>query len=194
MAKKGTSPPGLVWGGADYSRVPEGRYQAVAVRHQGPEWIRAFGRWSLLIEFELLDCGALVCVFYSLGEDRRGCKIGRKSNYFKAWTLANGELPRKGQAMSPNVFLEGQVFTVEVRDRSRNSADEEKADAEIYSAITAVVDVVTRRSPWTPNHESFNQKSEIKQSTYQAINQSGWPVVRKRLKASPSPGGGEHNP
>jgi hypothetical protein len=40
----------------------------------------------------------------------------RRGNYSKAWTLANGELPRKGQLMSPDVFLEGQIFMVEVKD------------------------------------------------------------------------------
>src|ERR1700740_892591 len=55
MAKNEARPPALVWKGANYARVPEGRYQAVAVRHQGPEWIRPFARWSLLMEFQLLD-------------------------------------------------------------------------------------------------------------------------------------------
>jgi hypothetical protein len=30
----------------------------VAIRYQGPQWVRAFGRWGLFIEFELLDGGA----------------------------------------------------------------------------------------------------------------------------------------
>jgi hypothetical protein len=174
--------------------VPEGRYQAVALRYQGPEWIRAFGRWSLLVEFELLDSGLPVCVFFNLGSDRSAFKIGRKGNYFKAWTLANGELPRKGQAMSPDVFFEGQVFAVEVRDRSRNAADEEKSDAEIYSAISEIVAVEVRCPPCTPNQESFNQESRIKQSPNQAINQSGLASslgkFNKPQQVSPQPGEG----
>jgi hypothetical protein len=71
------------------------------------------------VEFELLDDGALVCAFYNFGSNRGGPEVMRRGNYFKAWTLANGELPRKGQQMSPEVFLEGQIFTVEVKD-SRN--------------------------------------------------------------------------
>lgn len=187
MAKNEARPPALVWKGANYARVPEGRYQAVAVRHQGPEWIRPFARWSLLMEFQLLDdSAAKVCAFYNFGNNRNALKIGRRGNYFKAWTLANGELPRKGQEMSPDVFMEGQVFTLEVKDSRRNSTEKDKADAEVYSVVTEIISV-ERPSLHSPNLESinqksFNQESEIKQSPNQAINQSGWPACGKGEK------------
>ena len=176
MAKNEARPPALVWQGASYARVSEGRYQAVAVRHQGPEWIRPFVRWSLLVEFELLDdSAAKVCAFYNFGNDKHRPKIGRRSNYFKAWTLANGELPRKGQVMSPDVFMEGQVFTIEVKDSTRNSSEEDKTAAEIYSRVVEIVSVDRAALP-AHNPESINQKSRIMQPTNQAINQSGWPA------------------
>ena len=168
MAKQGSSPPVPIWRGADYARVPAGRYQAIATRHQGPEWVRPFSRWSLLVEFELLNDGALVCAFYNFGNNRGGPEVMRRGNYFKAWTLANGELPRKGQQMSPDVFLEGQIFTVEVKDSRKDAAEKEKADAEIYSKVTAILKIEAGRNP-----ESINQKSGIMQSPNQAINQSG---------------------
>ena len=56
-----------------------------------------------------------LCVL-QLRHGSRGPKIARGGNYFKAWTLANGEFPRKGQPMSPEVFQEGQIYTVEVKD------------------------------------------------------------------------------
>jgi hypothetical protein len=96
MAKNEARPPTLVWNGANYARVPEGRYQAIAVRHQGPDWIRSFARWSLLVEFELLAESKRVCAFYNFGNERDAPKIGRRGNYFKAWTLANGEMPTQG--------------------------------------------------------------------------------------------------
>jgi hypothetical protein len=170
MAKNDSHPSGLVWKGADYTRVPEGRYQAVAIRSQGPEWIRRFARWSMLVEFELLDDGSRVCGFYNFGNDRAGWKIARGGNYFKAWTLANGELPCKGQAMSPEIFMEGQVFTVEVKDSRRNADETEKADPEMYSKVVGIISVDSK-----PNLESGISQSEIKnqKSTNQAINQSG---------------------
>jgi hypothetical protein len=171
MAKQGSLPPVPIWRGADYARVSAGSYQAIAIRHQGPEWIRPFSRWSLLVEFELLDDGALVCAFYNFGSNRGGPEVMRRGNYFKAWTLANGELPRKGQLMSPDVFLDGQIFTVEVKDSRKDPAETEKADAEIYSKVTAILNVnacAAITNPLIRNHESG-----IMQSPNQAINQSG---------------------
>lgn len=176
--------PVLVWEGADYARLREGRYQAVAVRHQGPEWIKTFQRWSLLVEFELLADGKRVCAFYNCGNDPKGPQVLRRGNYRKAWTLANGELPRNGQPMSPDVFLESQIFTVEVKDSRRNSAERDKADAEIYSVVAEIV-AVDRNSPAAPNQKSLNQESENKQSPNQAINQSGWPA-RGRSEKRPA--------
>jgi hypothetical protein len=189
MAKNESRPPVPVWRGANYVRVPEGRYRAVAVRYQGPEWVLAFSRWSLLVEFELLDDGTRVCAFYNFGNDRAEPKIARGGNYFKAWTRANGELPRKGQAMSQDVFLEGQLYTLEVKDSRRNGQEKEKNDAEIYSVVAEIVGVERRSAPADlgspPNQESSNQESRITQSPNQAINQSGWPV-RGKAQNSPS--------
>src|SRR6516162_5775216 len=49
-----------------------------------------------------------------LGNDPSGPKILRPGNCFKAWTQANGELPRKRQEMSPDVFREGQIYTIDI--------------------------------------------------------------------------------
>lgn len=90
MAKKGSRPPMPVWEGADYPRVREGNYQAIGVRYQGPEWVRQYSRWSLMVEFELLDDGTRVCAFYNFGNGREA-KVLRHGNFFKVWTLTNGE-------------------------------------------------------------------------------------------------------
>ncbi len=167
MATRIVGPPMPVWTGISYTRVAEGLYQAIAVRHQGPEWVRAFSRWSLLVEFELLDDGARVCAFYNMGNDPKGPVPARRGNYFAAWTLANGDLPRKGERMTPDVFLEGQVYTVNVKDCRRNAKEQEKADAEIYSVVSEIVSV--GRFPIL-NHSIRNQESSnhpIMQSTNQ---------------------------
>lgn len=144
MAKNRTSSPTPVWNGPSYALVPEGCYQAGAVRYQGPEWVRAYRRWSLLVEFELLDDGSLVCAFYNFGDNPSNPKVFRGGNYFKAWTLANGELPRKNQAMSPEVFLDGQLYTVEVKNRQKNAEGKSKSDAEIYSVVAGIIEVDRR--------------------------------------------------
>lgn len=174
-----------IWNGADYVRVPEGRYQAIATRHQGPEWAYTFRRWTLLVEFELLSESKCVCAFYNFGENRNQPKITRQGNYFKAWAKANGELPRKSQEMSADVFLEGQVFTVEVRDCRRDAKERDKTEAEVYSVVREIVSVA-RPSLVSPNRESLNQESGIMQSHNQAINQSSRPGSARGQKVASS--------
>jgi hypothetical protein len=170
-----------VWEGAEYTRVAEGRYSAVASRFQGPEWVRRYGRWSLMVEFELLSerDSVRVCIFFNMGTNREQPKAGRHSRYFKAWTIANGCLPKRGQAMDPEVFLDGQVYEIEVCDSCRDSEERQKTDAEVYSRVTAMLSAAhpNRRSP---HRESANQESRITQSPNQPINQSSRPAITKK--------------
>ena len=73
--------------------------------------------------------------------------------------------------MSPDVFLEGQIYTLEIRDNRRDSREKEKADAEIYSVVRAIVEV-QRNSPNTPNQESGINKSINQESVNPPIKQS----------------------
>ena len=171
MAKSKSPNPIPKWRGADYARVPPRRYQALATRTQGPEWTYAFRRWSLLVEFELLGESVRVCAFFNMGNQRDSPEVGRRSRYFQAWSLANGDLPRRGQDMPPDVFLEGQMYEVEVEDCRKNADEGAKADAEVYSRVTKILSA-DRRPPQSFNHESGNQESGIMQSPNQGINQS----------------------
>ena len=136
---KGTPVP--IWNGAEYKRVQPGRYSAVVVRVQGPEWVRSYRRWSLLVEFELLGDSETVriCAFFNMGSDRSRPTPGRQSRFFKAWVIANGELPRKRQAMDPKIFMDGQVYRIEVEDCTAASDESEKPAGEIYSKVTKVL-------------------------------------------------------
>jgi hypothetical protein len=93
-----------------------------------------------MIEFELLgdQDEVRVCAFFNFGNDPIQPKPGRQSRYFRAWTIANGELPRKGQLMDPKVFLDGQQFEIEV-DYSMNDSDDNPKDfAEVYSKVVRI--------------------------------------------------------
>jgi hypothetical protein len=127
--------PLLVWEGADYPRMEPGRHLVRGLKVQGPEWVRAFSRWSIRIEFATVHEPGGVSAFFNLGSDRTKQHIGRQSKYFQAWTLANGGMPQKGEQMSPDVFLDGQFFWVTVEDCLRKTDGTEKADAEVYSRI-----------------------------------------------------------
>jgi hypothetical protein len=87
-----------------------GRYLVRGLKVQGPEWVRAFSRWSICIEFATVHEPGGVSAFFNLGSDRLKQYIGRQSKYFQAWTLANGGLPRKGEQMSPEKRTEVECF------------------------------------------------------------------------------------
>jgi hypothetical protein len=145
-------------------------------------WLRRYRRWSLRIEFELLDDCQRVSRFFNFGANPEKPESRRGSHYFKWWTAANGELPRRGQSMSPEVFFEGQVFRVSVEDASNDGEQQAKEDSEIYSRVTLLHEV---SRPQSSNHESFNQiitNQAIIQSPNQAINQSSRPPPRRLRK------------
>ncbi len=129
----------FVWRGADYPVLPAGRYTVRGVRIQGPMWVYAYRRWSLRVEFTLIDEPVSLSAFFNFGNDRSGCKIGRMSRFYKAWVIAKGEHPRHGERMSPNIFLEGQIFEVDVEECNRDSEGKPKQDAEMYSRIVRIV-------------------------------------------------------
>jgi hypothetical protein len=155
--------PSLVWEGADYPRMEPGRYLVRGLKVQGPEWVRAFSRWSLRVEFATVHEPGGVSAFFNFGSDRLKQYIGRQSKYFHAWTIANGGPPRKGEQMSPEVFLDGQFFWVTVEDSKRKTDGSEKTNAEVYSTIANFILRSVR------NQKSFNQESGITQSTNQPI-------------------------
>jgi hypothetical protein len=176
--KKPQAIPSMVWDKDSYAHVSPGRYSAVATRVQGPEWVTAFGRWSILVEFELLSESVPVCAFYNLGTDPKQLYFGRKSKYVRDWTIANGEPPRRGDSLDPQVFLCGQVFELEVGDSLENPDQEQKrkTDDEAYSRVTKMISAV-RPSLHSPNQEFKNQESRINQSNNQLINQSRTPSL-----------------
>jgi hypothetical protein len=140
MANNGL-PPTPEWNGLEYVRVPDGIYQAVAVRYQGPEWVYTYRRWSSLLEFELLDNGARVCAFYNFGERREKPTVFRRGRFYTDWTKANRDRPRKHQPMTSDVFFDNQIYTVEVKESRKTESDGEKEDSEIYSRVTKILRV-----------------------------------------------------
>jgi len=132
----------LTWEGADLPRVAPGDYQAVCVGWQGPEWVRAYQRWSIRLEFSLLADGTAVSAFYNLGNDRKLNAPGRRSRFYSVWSQANGEPPRKGQKVTLETFKEeGLLYTVRVGYSTKDEKQAEKPDALVYSRITDVLKI-----------------------------------------------------
>lgn len=132
----------LVWEGIDLPRVEPGVYQAVCVAWQGPQWVRAFQRWCLRLEFSLLGDGTLVSRFYNLGNDKTRKSHGRRSFFYAVWCMANGEPPRKGQRMTLDTFTEaGLIYTVRVANSIKDEKGGQKPGALVYSRVTEVLRV-----------------------------------------------------
>ena len=110
---------------------------------QGPEWVKAFSRWSLRMEFHLMDEPGIVSLFLNLGSNRdRPTVDGRKSNFYRYWTLANGGPPKRGQQMRWEVFLD-KCFWARVDDCLKDSEGREKQDYDVYSRIVALEELIT---------------------------------------------------
>jgi hypothetical protein len=102
---------------------------------------KKYQRWSLRIGLGLVNEPGNVSAFFNMGSNPSGGKIGRQSVYWKAWTLANGEPPRKGEEMTPDRFFEGQSFRVVVDYVNKGDDGELKPEAELYLRITKFVSV-----------------------------------------------------
>jgi hypothetical protein len=192
-------PPLPTWDGPEYVRVSPGRYDAVATRYQGPQWVRRYRRWSLMIEFELLCESKRVGAFFNMGNNPARSHTGPQSRYFRAWAMANGGRPLPKQMLDPNVFLDGQIFEVEVTDSGTDADGQTKEDALIYSRVTEVLSIKFRNDTNHPvrqssqSTDSRNHESEIMQSRNQeSTNQGGrvLPLGAQRRKA----GSGAHRP
>lgn len=142
MASEAKDSPGLTWQGVDLPRIHPGDYQAVCIGWQGPEWCRSFRRWSLRLEFSLLADGTLVSAFYNMGNDATALRIGRRSRLYAAWSMANGDAPRKGQQMTWETFTDpALLYLVRVADSLKDGKDADKPDALIYSRVTDILRV-----------------------------------------------------
>lgn len=182
-----------IWDGPEYVRISPGRYDAVVTRIQGPVWVRRFRRWSLIVEFELLCESKRVCAFFNMGTNPEVPRAGQQSRYFRAWTLAKGERPRPKQKLDPSVFLDGQIFRIEVADSQVDAEGQQKEDALIYSRVTAILSADYRDQHNQPisqsgqSTDSGNHESEIMQSRNQESTNQGGQVA---AGVSPQPGAG----
>jgi len=129
-----------VWTGPDYPRIAPGRYSATAVRIIEPQYIRRWQRYSLGVCFRpFSEPEAEVVLFLNLDVDMNPKRGGE---YYRSWMLANGEAPTKGQTMDADVFLEGQIYEIEVIDAELDSEGKPKCDAEVYSKVKRIISVI----------------------------------------------------
>jgi hypothetical protein len=131
-----------VWDGKEYQRHDQGERLIQVCEIQGPEWVRRYSRWSIRLGCSLTDEPGEVSYFMNMGNNRKSPRVGRHSNYYKAWTLTNGGPPRKGEGMDPAIFL-GKFFRARIEDCGKDSNDKDKINEEVYSHITELRELVS---------------------------------------------------
>jgi len=134
--------PNLTWEGGDLPRIPPGNYQAICIGWQGPTWVQMFRKWKLRLEFRLLAEDVCVSAFYNMGENKNKVRIGRRSSFYAAWTLVNGEIPQKRQKMTLETFRDPSLlYWVRVADATKDKDRAAKPDALIYSKVVKILSV-----------------------------------------------------
>ena len=106
--------------------------------------VRMFGNaWKLRLMFKFMDTEnkQTIAKFFHMGCASQP-KIGRKSEYFRAWVIANGgKLPRKGASMSARKFV-AHVFRCEVRDVTRTlEPGMSHSEDAIYSTVAKILEL-----------------------------------------------------
>lgn len=103
---------------AHYPRLNPGKYLAYC-SWAGTYYDRAFKRWTCLLRFDLLSENLLhtvarVPMWLSLGGGEKP-KAPRRGRYWAEWIRASGQQPRRGDRLSPHVFVH-RIAYVEVAD------------------------------------------------------------------------------
>jgi hypothetical protein len=122
-----------------YPRYPAGTYQAQCV--SGSIYRdRQFRAWKAALKFHLLPDVGPVWGFLHMGRGERP-SAGRRSDYWRAWVIANGGPPRRRQTLSVRVF-KGKIFEVRVGDVTQRYDQSAHPEGAIYSTVKGI----TRRT------------------------------------------------
>ncbi len=121
---------------APYPRYEPGVYEAECV---GAETYRdrQFSSWKCALRFSILADGAPVFGFLHLGSKQKPI-AGARSEYRRAWIIANGEQPRKRQTLSNRVFV-GKIFEVRIADVQKRHDGRDHPTTAIYSVVKEII-------------------------------------------------------
>lgn len=119
-----------------YPRYEPGRYDAECVSAQ-IYFDRQFRSWKCALRFSILEDEAPIFCFLHLGSKAKPT-AGPRSEYRRAWIIANGGQPRKRQSLSPRIFT-GKIFEVIVGDVAKRFDGREHPAQAIYSIVRQIV-------------------------------------------------------
>ena len=127
---------------APYARIAPGAYLARCLS-QKLERVRMYGgAWKLRLVFQIIDLdqNPKLALFFHLGTGQKP-HAGRKSKYWAAWITANaGQLPRRGQTMTPRLFV-GKAFMVRVDCVQKRWDSGKHSEGEVYSTIKDILEL-----------------------------------------------------
>ena len=122
---------------APYPRYPAGEYDAECIRadlYRDPQ----FRTWKAKLHYRLMPGGEPICGFFNLGGKEK-THAGRRSEYRRAWIIANGEAPRKRQILTRRVFV-GKLYRVRIGDVTRRFDGRSHPAGDIYSVVKEILE------------------------------------------------------
>jgi hypothetical protein len=130
--------------GAPYPRIDEGTYIGICTGAQ-LQRAKSYGRYLVHLRFALPAEGIELPCFCNLGDrdnlKRRRARKGPASKFYKAWTVAAGRTPCKGEEMSLSVFPQ-RTFRVKVRTVSQDFEQDALAEALHYSVVDKILELI----------------------------------------------------
>jgi hypothetical protein len=136
--------PEISWRYCD--RIEEGVYPAFC-RSACLYFDRQFKRWVCAVQFDILsdslvDVVARLTWYLNLGS-RIKPQAGRRTNYWKAWVIANGGPPKRTDRLSCRIFVRRHARVV-VADTQRDF-EQATTPVTVYSVVRSVIEWETGR-------------------------------------------------
>jgi hypothetical protein len=97
---------------AEYPHIKPGVYDA-EVLSAGISLDRRYHRWVCALKFRVVPDGITLFGFLNCGSGEKPRAGGRRSAFFRAWSIANGSAPHRGQVMSPRAF-KNKLFQIRI--------------------------------------------------------------------------------
>lgn len=119
-----------------YPRYKPGTYEAQCIAAEVYR-DKYFKRWNCVLRFKLVPTGEPVCAFLNLGSEEKP-HAGPRSEYRRAWIIANGKPPLRRQCMSAKAFPE-KLYEVKIGDVTRSHDGSEHCEAAIYSIVRKIL-------------------------------------------------------
>jgi hypothetical protein len=124
-------------------RLPPGEYPAIS-RTAARYFDKVYKRWVCVVHFDVFDdpvrieCRGRLTWFLNLGSGLNP-RAGRRSNFWAAWTKANGGSPKRGDRLSLRVFLR-RAARVRVEDTEKSHSGEHVESDQAYSVVRDVIE------------------------------------------------------